>query len=322
MALLRYLAKRVPSAVLVLFLASAAIFLIIRLIPGDPAAALAGQDATPAEVAAVRQSLGLDQPIPVQYVHWLGNFLTGNLGRSYVLGGSISTLVSTGFVNTLVLAMSALVISVIITLIVGPVWAVTRHRWVDYLFTGVNTVAVAVPTFVSGVLLVLIFAVALPILPSGGFPPGGLAANIGITWQYLLLPALCLALPVAAALSRYLTELLRTELRQPYIVTATALGVSSGRRVLRHAMRNALPSTLTVLGIQVGSLLGGAVLVEGIFSWPGVGQLIQQAILSRDYPVVQALLLLAVAIFVVVQLITDILHAFLDPRVRIIGGAE
>lgn len=319
--MLRYLAKRVPSAVLVLFLASALIFLVLRLIPGDPAATLAGSEATPAEVAAVRHSLGLDQSIPVQYVHWLGGIFAGNLGKSYMIGGSIGSLIAHGFVNTVLLALTALVLAAITALIIGPLWAGTRAKWLDGLLTGANTVAVALPTFVTGVLLVLLFAVEFPILPSGGIPPDGLSANISITAQYLLLPAVCLALPVAAVLSRYLAELLRTELGQPYILTATALGVSARRRLLRHALRNAIPTTLTILGIQVGSLLGGAVLVEAIFAWPGIGQLIQQGILRRDYPVVQALLLLSVAIFVVVQLLTDVAHAYLDPRVRI-GGTE
>lgn len=319
--MLRYLIRRAPSAVLVLFLASALIFLLLRLIPGDPASSLAGSEATPAQVATIRHQLGLDQPIPAQYVHWLGHIVTGNLGRSYMIGGNISTLVATGFVNTLVLTLTSLVLAALIALVIGPLWAGARSGWLDGLLTGVNTVAVALPTFVTGVLLVLVFAVLWPVLPPGGLPPDGLAANLGFTVQYLLLPAVCLALPVSAVLSRYLAELLRTELRQPYILTATALGVPRRRRLLRHALRNALPTTVTVLGIQVGNLLGGAVLVEAIFAWPGVGQLIQQGILRRDYPLVQVLLLLSVAIFVVVQLGTDLAHAYLDPRVRI-GGTE
>lgn len=319
--MLRYLARRVPSAVLVLFLASALIFLVLRLIPGDPASTLAGNEATPAQVAAIRHQLGLDRSIPVQYVHWLGHILTGDFGRSYLVGGSISQLVTHGFGNTLLLTVSALVLASVIALIVGPLWASTRNRWIDGAFTAANTVAVALPTFVSGVLLVLIFAVIFPVLPSGGVPPDGLTANVSITAQYLLLPSVCLALPAAAVLSRYLAELLRTELRQPYILTATALGVPARRRLLRHALRNALPTTLTVLGIQVGNLLGGAVLVEAIFAWPGVGQLIQQGILRRDYPLVQVLLLLSVTVFVVIQLATDLVHVYLDPRVRI-GGQQ
>ncbi|MBE7187089.1 ABC transporter permease [Jatrophihabitans endophyticus] len=319
--MLRFLARRVPSAVVVLFLASVLIFAIIRLIPGDPASTLAGPDASPASVAAIRQSLGLDRSVPAQYVHWLGQIFTLHLGRSYIIGGTISSLVADSFVYTVVLALAALLIAVVLALIIGPVWASTRRRWIDATLTGVNTAAIALPTFVTGVLLVLVFGVLVPILPSGGVPPDGLTANLSITAQYLVMPAVCLALPVAATLSRYLAETLRTELRQPYITTARALGVSGRRLVWRHALRNALPTTLTVLGIQTGALLGGAVLVEAIFAWPGVGQLIQQAISGRDYPVVQVLLLLSVGVFVLIQTLTDIAHAYLDPRVRI-GGTS
>lgn len=319
--MLRYLARRIPSAVVVLFLASAFIFAIIRLIPGDPASTLAGPDASPASVAAIRHSLGLDQSIPVQYVHWLGQVFSFNLGRSYMIGGTISSLVTHSFGYTVTLTASALVIAALLALVVGPIWATTRHRWLEALITGSNTVAIALPTFVTGVLLVLVFGVLVPVLPSGGVPPDGMFANVSITAQYLLMPAVCLALPVAAVLSRFLAETLRTELRQPYITTAAALGVSRRRLLWRHALRNALPTSITVLGMQVGSLLGGAVLVEAIFAWPGVGQLIEQAISRRDYPVVQVLLLLSVGVFVVIQLLTDIAHVYLDPRVRI-GGAQ
>ncbi|KPM54201.1 peptide ABC transporter permease [Frankia sp. R43] len=319
--MLRYLVRRVPSAVLVLFLASVLIFAIIRLIPGDPATSLAGSDASPEAVAAIRHDLGLDQSMPSQYLSWIGNVLTFDLGQSYSVGGEITSLVADGFGNTVILTLSALLLAILIAAVVGPIWATTRNRWLESAITVVNTISVALPTFVSGVLLVLLFTVIFPVLPSAGVPPDGMFARLDITAQYLVLPALCLALPVSAVLSRFLAETLRTQLRQPYILTATALGVPRRRLLLRYAMRNALPTTVTVIGLQAGSLLGGAVLVEAIFAWPGIGQLIEQAIGRRDYPVVQVLLLLSVFIFVVIQLLTDLVHALLDPRVRI-GGAQ
>lgn len=319
--MLRYFVRRVPSAVLVLFLASVAIFLVIRMIPGDPAASLAGSEATPEQVALIRHELGLDRSIPAQYTSWLGGIVTGDMGRSYAIGGPIGSLVANGFGNTVLLALTALIVACLIALIVGVIWAGSRRRWVDTALTGINTVFVALPTFVTGIALMLLFSVVWQIFPAGGVPRGGLTNDLGATAKYLVLPAVCLAIPVSAVLTRFLTETLRTELRQPYIITATALGISSRRRLLRHALRNAFPTTLTVLGIQVGNLLGGAVLVEVVFSWPGIGKLIEQAIYQRDYPLVQILLLLAVAVFVVVQLVTDLLHAYLDPRVRI-GGLE
>jgi peptide/nickel transport system permease protein len=166
---------------------------------------------------------------------------------------------------------------------------------------------------------VLAFGVVLRVLPSGGTPPDGFLVRPDLAVQYLLMPAVCLALPASAALTRFLTESLRSELAAPYIVTARATGTRPRRLLLAHALPAALPTYLTALGLQAGTLLGGAVLVEAVFSWPGLGQLAAQAINSRDYPVVQVLLLLSVTVFVVIQLTTDLVHAYLDPRIRV-GG--
>lgn len=315
----RYLLRRLPSALLVLFLASILIFLVIRLVPGDPATALAGADATDESIAAIRSSLGLDQLLPAQYLHWIGGVLTLDFGRSYLIGGQIDDLVAHGLVNTVVLTGAALILSILLSVVLAVWWVTSRRRWVDALLTGINTVTLAVPTFVTGVVLVLLLAIALPVLPAGGVPPDGFLARPDIALQYLLLPAFVLALPTSAALTRFLAESLRTELAKPYILTARAAGVSRRRLVLRHGLRCALPTYLTALGLQAGNLLGGAVLVEAVFNWPGLGQLVAQAIGRRDYPVVQVLLMLAVAVFIAIQVITDLVHALLDPRVRI-GG--
>ncbi|MFD4467992.1 ABC transporter permease [Rhodococcus sp. NPDC058505] len=319
--MMRYLARRVPSAVVVLVVASLLIFFVLRLVPGDPASTLAGPDATPETIAAVQNALGLDRSIPAQYLSWIGGVATFDLGSSFVLGGPIADLVGAALVNTVVLAVAALLLAVVVSLALSVAVVVWPTRWLTGLVAGVNTLAVALPTFVTGVLLVLAFAVLAPVLPAGGVPPDGFLARPDISLQYLALPTICLGLPVAAALTRFLTEALRTEMRQPYVLTARALGVSRWNLVTRSALRNALPTMLTVLGLQTGQLLGGAVLVEAIFAWPGIGQLIEQGISRRDYPVVQVLLLIAVSVFVIVQLVTDVVHAYLDPRVRI-GGAS
>ncbi|MET8427063.1 ABC transporter permease [Nocardia sp. NPDC004860] len=314
-----YLLRRVPSALAVLFGASVLIFLLLRLVPGDPATTLAGPDATPETIAAIRHQLGLDRPIPAQYLSWLHGVVTGDLGRSYVIGGQIADLIVRGLSNTLILTAAALSLAVIVSLAVSVASVLWDRRWLNAIVAAANTVTVAIPVFVTGVLLVLVFAVAIPILPAGGIPPDGFLARPDIAVQYLLLPAICLGLPVAAALTRFLTEALRTELAKPYVLTARALGIPRRRIITHGALRNALPTMLTALGIQTGNLLGGAVLVEAAFAWPGIGQLIEQGINRRDYPVVQALLLFSVAVFVAIQLTTDIAHAYLDPRIRI-GG--
>ncbi|GAB0105573.1 ABC transporter permease [Nocardia sp. JMUB6875] len=316
-----YLLRRVPSALAVLFGASVLIFLLLRLVPGDPATTLAGPDATPDTVAAIRHQLGLDRSIPAQYLSWLHGVFTGDLGRSYIIGGQIADLIGRGLANTLILAASALLLAVAVSLAVSVASALWDKRWLNAIVAAANTVTVAIPVFVTGVLLVLVFAVVIPVLPAGGIPPDGFLARPDIAVQYLLLPAICLGLPVSAALTRFLTEALRTELAKPYVLTARALGIPHRRIVTRGALRNALPTMLTTLGIQTGNLLGGAVLVEAAFAWPGIGQLIEQGINRRDYPVVQALLLFSVAVFVAIQLTTDIVHAYLDPRIRIGGRA-
>jgi peptide/nickel transport system permease protein len=317
----RYVLLRVPSAVLVLFLASVLIFFTLRLVPGDPALTLAGPDASPATVAEIRSSLGLDQSIVSQYVDWIGGMLRLDPGRSYSVGGEIVDLVRAGMGNTLALALAALVLAIAITLVASIASVLVERRWLDHLLAAGNTLAVALPTFVTGPLLVIVFAVVLQRLPAGGAPPDGFIARPQAAFQYLLLPAVCLALPVAAALTRFLTESLRTQLEQPYVTTARALGIPRRRIVLTQALPNALPPAITILGVQVGALLGGAVLVESIFAWPGLGLLIEQAIAARDYPLVQALLLLSVLVFVVSQLLTDVVNAWLDPRIRL-GGAR
>ena len=318
----RYLVTRVATALLVLLLASIVIFSLLQLIPGDPATAMLGVDATPEQTAALRAQLGLDQPLVGQYFHWLSKVLSGNLGESYGRGGPISNLLRDGLRNTLVLSGTALLIAIVASLGISILAVARPTRAVTALVNAANTLAVALPTFVTGVLLVLLFALLWPVLPAMGLPPDGLAADPLITAQYLLLPAVCLALPVGAALTRFLTEALRTELRQPYVLTARALGISEWRIISRGAMRNALPTAVTVLGLQTGSLLSGAVIVEAIFAWPGIGGLLQEGINRRDYPLVQILLLVSVTVFVVLQLLTDQVHAALDPRIRIGAGAR
>ncbi|MER7667512.1 ABC transporter permease [Kitasatospora sp. NPDC096128] len=309
-----FLLKRLPSGLLILLLASFLVFLILRLIPGDPATTLAGPDATPATVDAIRTQLGLDQPLFSQYVHWLGHLLTGDLGPSYAIGGQVSDLIGNGLAATVQLTLGALLLVVLLALPLAVLGATTRHRAVAATVQAVTTAVLAVPPFVTGVLLVLLFAVTLGLLPAGGHESLLDAPDLAV--QYLLMPALCLALPSAAVLARYLKNGIDRALGEDYVRTATALGVSRRRILWQHALPNALPPAVTVLGLQIGQLIAGAVLVERIFAWPGLGQLIEQGVLRRDYPVVQDLLLLVVAGYVAVQLLTDLAYAWLDPRVR------
>lgn len=315
-----YLLRRIPTAVIVLLAASLLIFAVLRLIPGGPETALAGPDATPADLETIRHDLGLDRGFFAQYFSWLASVLTLDLGTSYQVGGDIVGLVSSGLTNTLVLTVTAGLFAVALAFGLALAATIRPNRVVNALLTGVNAVAIALPTFVVGTLLIAVFGVGGGLLPAGGTPPDGLSDDLWITAQYLVLPALTLGLPAGAMLARFLTEALQTELAQPYAVTATATGASRRDVVLKHALRNALPSTITAFGLIVGALLGGAILVEAIFGWPGLGMLTEEGISSRDYPLVQILILLSVSVFVLIQLAADVVHAWLDPRIRLAGS--
>ena len=312
---LRYTLRRIPSALLVLLLASIAIFFLLRLAPGDPAATLAGPDASPETVAAIRAQLGLDRPLPEQYILWLGGILTGNPGDSYLLHAPIGELVGNSLVNTVELAVGALVLAVAGGGLVGYVMGSARSPWLRSALGAATSFAVAVPTYVSGVLLILLFAVSFRVLPSGGIGPGLSDPAIGL--QYLLMPAIVLSLPTGATLARFFSASMRRTLDEDFIQTGVAKGLARRRLMTGHVVPNAMPPVLTVLGIQIGQLLGGAIIVETIFAWPGIGQLLLQAVIGRDYLLTQSLLMLAVLVFVVVQITTDLIDAAIDPRIRL-----
>lgn len=315
-----YLLRRIPTAIAVLFAASLLIFSLLRLIPGGPEVALAGPDAGPEALEAIRHDLGLDRGFFVQYFSWLGSVLTFDLGTSYQVGGSIGDLVTFGLGNTLILTVVGAGFAITFGLVLSLAATIRPNRVLDALLTGVNAVAIAFPTFVVGTVFIVVFGIAWRLLPAGGTPPDGLTDDLWISAQYLLLPAVTLGLPAGAMLARFLTEALRTELEQPYATTAIATGASRRDVVIRHALRNALPSTITAFGLIIGTLLGGAVLVEAIYGWPGLGLLIEEGISARDYPLVQVLILISVAVFVLIQLAADIVHAWLDPRIRLAGA--
>jgi peptide/nickel transport system permease protein len=316
--MLRYALRRVPSALLVLLVASVLVFGVLRLAPGDPAVVLAGPDASAATVAHVRAALGLDSALPVQYWTWLTGLFTGDLGTSFILGAPITTLIGHGLGNTLELTTAALVLALLGGGVAGVLLGTARHKGVRALLGGAVNLALAVPPYVTGVLLVLLFAVTFRVLPASGHE--SLLADPVIGVQYLLLPALCLALPTGAVLARFLAASLRKSNQEDYVRTGHGKGLTERRLLTRHTLPGALPPVITVLGIQIGQLLGGAVVVEAVFAWPGIGQLLLQAVLGRDYLLVQDLLLFAVGVFVVLQTLTDLVQAGLDPRVRIGGG--
>ena len=313
--MLRYAFRRVPSALLVLVVASVLVFAVPRLASGDAADVLAGPDASAATRAAVRHDLGLDQSPVLQYAVWARGLLTGNLGTSYIRKEPASHAIGAALGQTVTLTVAALLLAVVLGGLAGVVLGVGRRKLVTRPVGGLVSLAFALPPYVSGVLLVLLFAVTIRLLPATGYLP--LSHGPDVAAQYLLMPALCLALPTAATLARFLAASVRQVMDEDYVRTGVAKGLTTRRLIRAHVVPNALPPVLTVLGIQIGQLLGGAIVVEAIFGWHGIGDLIVSSVLDRDYVLVQDLLLFTVTVFVVVQTLTDLAHAAIDPRIRL-----
>lgn len=311
----RYALRRVPSALLTLLLASVGVFLLIKLLPGSPAAMVLGDQATPQAVAALNHQFGLDRPLTSQYLHWIGGLLTGDLGVSYTTQSKVSSLLASAAPATAELAATSLLLTAIIGFVLGVVGATVRRRPAQAVQRALSAVFFGMPEYVVGILLVLAFAVTIRLLPPGGRV--GLFRDPVIGMQYLVMPAVALSLHSAAVVGRFLETELEAALDDDYVQTALAKGVPRRRVVWRHALPNALPSVITVLGLRIGHLLGGAVVIEAIFAWPGLGQVLANAVNSRDYIVVQDLVVMLIALFITVQVVTDLIHAVLDPRLRL-----
>lgn len=311
----RYIIRRILLTIPTLILASMAIFLLLRLIPGDPASLVAGADATPEQVQAVRRDLGLNRPLPVQYVEWLGRILRGDFGRSLIGKYDVWQQVKRAYPATIELTLAAALLALAVALPLGLLAALHPRSWLDRAISAFNALAIGVPNFWLGILLILIFALHFPILPPGGRVPLDEDAIAGL--KSLVLPTVTLASGLAAVLTRFIRSAMLEVLSEDYVRTARAKGLRANAVVRRHALRNALIPVITVLGIQLGRLLGGAVIVEAVFAWPGMGRLVVQAITSRDYIVVQGTLLLLVTVFILINLLVDIAYGFIDPRVRV-----
>ena len=310
----RYVLFRLVQLLPVLFLASVGVWLMIYLIPGDPAIALLGADATPDQLARARVLMGLDQPLPVQYARWLGRVAQGNLGVSYLNGLPVTTMLAQRIPVTLQLTVASLVVALVIAAPLGVVSAVRPRSWIARWITGYNALAMAVPTFWLGILLVLFFGLWLRWLPTSGYVP--FWQEPGRALRFLILPAFTLGAYVSAVLARFTRAALLETLYQDYVRTARAKGLGERPVVGVHALRNALLPVVTVVGLQFGAFMGGAVITEAIFDYPGLGRMLLQAILTRDYTVVQGAILFVVVAFVVINLITDLAYALLDPRIR------
>lgn len=309
-----FLIRRLIALVLTLLVASLVVFLVMEVLPGDPAAIMLGVNARPDTLAAVRAELGLDQPAPVRYLAWLGGILTGDLGQSYTYSVPVSELIADRVGLSLPLALIAIALSTALAIPLGVLAAANRNRAADFGILGFAQLGIAVPNFWFAILLILLFSVRLGWLPAGGF--AGWDAGIAAALRSLLLPAVALALPQAAILARVTRSAMLETLGEDYVRTARAKGLSPRRALWRHALRNALIPVVTIMGLQFSFLLAGTIIIENVFYLPGLGRLIFQAIAQRDLIVVRDLVVLLAGTVVVVNFLVDLLYALIDPRLR------
>ncbi len=314
--MLGYALKRLLALIPVLFGLTVIVFLMMALIPGDPATAILGSYATPENVETLNRQLGLDKPLAEQYVIWLGNLLEGDFGRSYSLNRPVIDEVLERFSATLILAGAALILCTFFGLLVGIWTAAKQYGWTDKIFTFLVLIGISIPSFWLGLLLILLFAVNLRWLPASGmfaiYGGGGLIDLL----THLIMPAATLAVVATGVIARLTRSAMLEVLRQDFIRTARAKGVSERRVLYAHAFKAALVTIIPVIGVQAGFVLGGAVYIETVFQWPGVGRMLVQAISTRDILLVQGGVVVVAASYVLFNLLADLAQSWLDPRVK------
>ena len=310
----KYALRRIIQMIPVLLIVSIVVFMIIHLIPGDPAELIAGSNATPEQIEALRREYGLDQPLWIQYLIWLGNVLTGDLGNSIVNNFPVNTLVMQRIPATVELAIASALIGAIIAFPLGIISALRPGSLVDFFTTVFSALSFAIPAFWLAILLILLFSLELRWLPPSGRPEFSEQPLEHL--KSLILPAMTLGIALADKLTRFLRSSMLDVINQDYTRTARAKGLAERLVVTRHAVRNALIPVVTIFGLQIGDLLSGAIIVESIFAWPGVGRLTIQSVGWRDYAILQASVMFIVLAFLVVNLLTDLTYGLLNPRIR------
>lgn len=310
--MLRFIGRRLGQSLLVLLGATVVVFTLIHLVPGDPVRVGLGPRFDPVVYAALRHRAGLDKPLLVQYFSYLGHALTGDLGVSFSDGQPVTQILLQRLPATLSLAITGLLIGLVIAFPLGILSAVRSDSWIDSGARMVSQLGVSVPDFFIGIVLILTLSGSVGLPPSGYAP---LTADPMSWGRHVLLPALAVGLVAAAVLTRFIRTAVLEELSQEYVRTADAKGLSRLRVLRGHVLRNALIPVLTVAGVQLATLLGGVIVVEVLFAWPGLGLLTYQAVQARDYPVLQGAVLLVAAIFLLVNLVIDVLYGLIDPRI-------
>jgi peptide/nickel transport system permease protein len=309
-----YIIRRLIHSIFIIWGCATLVFFLIRMIPGDPVIQMLGPEYTPEAAEALRHKLGLDEPVYIQYVKWFGNILTGDLGASVASGESVTGAIASGLPKTLSLAGLSFLIAVLIAVPSGILAALKRNSWADYLASLIAFVGVSMPSFWFGMMLILIFSVKLRWLPAIGYAE--IRDDGVVEWfRRLILPSTAIGMGYAAILMRFVRAGLLEVLSSDYVRTARAKGISERAVIVRHALRNSLIPVVTIAGIQLALLLSGAVVIETVFSIRGIGRILVGAIFDRDYPIVQGLILLVAVLFVLANLVVDIIYTILDPRI-------
>jgi peptide/nickel transport system permease protein len=312
--MLGYLFRRVLAAIPVMGVVALFVFLLLRLTPGDPAAILAGDIATPAQLERIRTSLGLNEPIYVQFVTWIDKLLHGDLGVSLISNVPVLTMIESRIEPSISIALSTIVLSILVAVPLGVIAAWKHGTWIDRFVMGLSVLGFSVPVFVIGYVLIKIFALDLRWLPVQGFK--SISDGFGPFVQRLVLPTVALSFIYVALIARMTRAAMLDVLGEDYVRTARAKGLGEAAVLLRHALRNAAVPVITVIGSGFALLISGVVVTESVFNLPGVGRLTVDAVLARDYPVIQAMILLTSLIYVAVNLLVDVAYTLLDPRIR------
>ena len=312
--MLAFIIRRLLSTMLVMATVAVFVFLLLHLSPGDPAAIIVGDNATQAQVDAIRKQLGLDDPLAVQFVRWMGGVLRGDLGISIFSHEPVNKLIAQRIEPTVSLATTTLLLAVVIAVSFGVLAAWKVGTWVDRLVMVLSVLSFSVPVFVVGYLLIYVFSIKLGWLPVQGYAP--IAEGLVAWIRHLILPSIALGLAYVALIARMTRTAMLDVLSEDYIRTARAKGVATGSMLLKHALKNAGVPIVTVIGIGIALLIGGVVITETVFNIPGVGRLVVDAISQRDYPIIQGVTLIFSGVYVIVNLLVDLSYTLLDPRIR------
>lgn len=307
MQILLALAKRLALVLPVVWAVVTLVFLLIHIVPGDPVRNALGENATEQQLIELRQKLGLDLPLSQQYVNYWKGLLRGDFGASLVSGEDVFEKIMSRYPATIQLALAGLVVAILIAIPLGVTAGTNQGNWLDNLASVVSLLGISTPGFVLGPLMVYLFAIKLDLLPVGGRDG----------WEYLILPAITMGAALAAILTRMVRSSVIEELGEDYVRTARAKGLSEGQVIYKHVLKNGLIPVVTVLGLQFGVLLAGAIITETIFSWPGIGRLTVDAINARDYPIVQGCILMIALTYIVANVLTDFAYRLLDPRIKV-----